>query len=273
MAKAGELNAPKSLTALGDDPLRAALSFLSVAECRRSVGATSKDFRAMATSTALARARFSDHYVLRGDRHGVVHFLATACGTRVRPTRQVRFDSTGPHTRTAWKVAAAPPAALQINSLRMRAGGASRPQRDSLLCFESAVVDSVSDVDLSFFTECSIVAGSYVEYQLPFALRVRSFRLAFGSCYFHKFQDWTFEAFDAEREEWRELYYCDESPWARSTAASLLRRAVNIPVDASFGSSRFRIRLAASERYSARCFHLRGFDLFGAILPPWRIDV
>ena len=112
-----------------------------------------------------------------------------------------------------------------------------------------------------------------MEYQLPFALRVRSFRLAFGSCYFHKFQDWTFEAFDAEREEWRELYYCDESPWARSTAASLLRRAVNIPVDASFGSSRFRIRLAASERYSARCFHLRGFDLFGAILPPWRIDV
>ena len=78
---------------------------------------------------------------------------------------------------------------------------------------------------------------------------------------------------NAEREEWRELYYCDESPWARSTAASLLRRAVNIPVDASFGSSRFRIRLAASERYSARCFHLRGFDLFGAILPPWRIDV
>ena len=60
MAKAGELNAQKSLTALGDDPLRHALGFLSVAECRRSVGATSKHFRAMATSTALARTRFSD---------------------------------------------------------------------------------------------------------------------------------------------------------------------------------------------------------------------
>ena len=142
-----------------------------------------------------------------------------------------------------------------------------------MLCFESAVVDSVSDVRLDYNTECCISAGSFVEYELPFKLRVRRFRLAFGSCFFEEFQDWVFEAFDAEREEWRELYYCDESPWARSTAASLLRRAVNIPVDASFGSSRFRIRLAASERYSARCFHLRGFDLFGAILPPWRIDV
>ena len=191
----------------------------------------------------------------------------------MRPTRQVRFDSTGPHTRTAWKVAAAPPAALQINSLRMRAGGASRPQRDSLLCFESAVVDSVSDVRLDYNTECCISAGSFVEYELPFKLRVRRFRLAFGSCFFEEFQDWVFEAFDAEREEWRELYYCDESPWAQSTTESVLQRAVNIPVDAFFGSSRFRIRLARSEQYSTRCFHLRGFDLFGAILPPWRIDV
>ena len=90
MAKAGELiqlNAPKSLTALGDDPLRAALSFLSVAECRRSVGATAKHFRALAASTALARTRFSDRYVLRGDTHGVVHFLATVgcSGSRLFP--------------------------------------------------------------------------------------------------------------------------------------------------------------------------------------------
>ena len=54
---------PKSLIALGDDPLRAALSFLSVSECRRSVGATAKHFRALAASTALARTRFSDRYV------------------------------------------------------------------------------------------------------------------------------------------------------------------------------------------------------------------
>ena len=47
MAKAGELNAPKSLTALGDDAARHALSFLSVAECRRSVGASAKHFRAL----------------------------------------------------------------------------------------------------------------------------------------------------------------------------------------------------------------------------------
>ena len=95
----------------------------------------------------------------------------------------------------------------------------------------------------------------------------------FCSCFFEEFQDWVFEAFDAEREEWRELYYCDESPWAQSTTESVLQRAANIPVDASFGSSRFRIRLARSEQYSTRCFHLRGFDLIGAILPPWRIDV
>ena len=129
-------------------------------------------------------------------------------------------------------------------------------------------------MDLSFFTECSIVAGSYVEYQLPFALRVRSFRLAFGSCYFHKFQDWTFEAFDAEREEWRELYYCDESPWANHEQPETEEGwfgpwpPVVIPVDGSIASSsRFRILLGRH-----RCFHLRAFELFGKILPPWRLD-
>ena len=43
----------------------------------------------------------------------------------------------------------------------------------------------------------------------------------------------------------------------------------------SFGSSRFRIRLTerADETLDHQCMHIRGFDLFGAILPPWRIDV
>ena len=56
---------PKSLAALGDDPLRAALSFLSVAECRRSVGATAKHFRALAASTALGASFGSSRFRIR----------------------------------------------------------------------------------------------------------------------------------------------------------------------------------------------------------------
>ena len=268
---------PKSLIALGDDPLRAALSFLSVSECRRSVGATAKHFRALAASTALARTRFSDRYVLRGDRHGVVHFLATAGGTRAWPSRQVRFDSSGPHND--WKVVAAPPAALQITSHREHTMSDPhlRAQEDSMLCFESACVDSVSDVCLAYLTECCVGAGSLVEYKLPFELRVRRFRLGFGSCYSQYFDDWVFEAFDAEREEWRGLYYCDESPWVnRQEDETFVREEpIDFPAGASFGSSRFRIRLTerTDETLDHQCMHIRGFELFGAILPPWRMDV
>ena len=85
------------------------------------------------------------------------------------------------------------------------------------------------------------------------------------------------EAFDAEREEWRGLYYCDESPWVnRQEDETFVREEpIDFPAGASFGSSRFRIRLTerADQTLEHQCMHIRGFDLFGAILPPWRIDV
>jgi len=41
--------------------------------------------------------------------------------------------------------------------------------------------------------------------------------------------------------------------------------------NATFASSRFRIRLADSDE-TRRCMHLRGIDLFGEILPGWSLD-
>ena len=145
---------PKSLAALGDDPLRAALSFLSVAECRRSVGASSKHFRALATSTAL---------------------------------------------------------------------------------------------------------------------------IGFGNCFASHFRDWVFEAFDGQLADWRVLYDSDGvSPWTiqSGTIQSGGWGAHTLfPVEPSFPSSRFRIRLTnVTHGLGHQCMHIRGFELFGAILPPWRID-
>ena len=39
-------------------------------------------------------------------------------------------------------------------------------------------------------------------------------------------------------------------------------------VDAAFASSNYRIRVTNDHQ----CMHIRGFDLYGTILPPWRID-
>ena len=40
---------------------------------------------------------------------------------------------------------------------------------------------------------------------------------------------------------------------------------------ASFASNRFRIRLLESDE-EGRCMHIRGLELYGTILPPWRLD-
>ena len=82
--------ASPSLVALGDDPLRTVLTFLSPADGRRGVGTAAKLFHAAASSAALARARGAEGYVLRGTEHGVVHALATACGTKRWPKRAVK---------------------------------------------------------------------------------------------------------------------------------------------------------------------------------------
>ena len=40
---------------------------------------------------------------------------------------------------------------------------------------------------------------------------------------------------------------------------------------ASFASNRFRVRLLESDE-EGRCMHIRGLELYGTILPPWRLD-
>ena len=67
-----------SLGALGDDCLRKALTFVSIQDCSRGPRCASKALRAL--SATLDRARYAEKYTLRGDRHGVVHALATSMG-------------------------------------------------------------------------------------------------------------------------------------------------------------------------------------------------
>ena len=107
-----------------------------------------------------------------------------------------------------------------------------------------------------------------MELTLPFQLRVSHFRLSFSGCGRQDFRDWTFEAFGGE--EWQQLYECDRSPWPGTFLLKRFVQPVTIPVDA-FASNRFRIRLLDSVPQN-RCMHLRCFELFGTILPPWRLD-
>ena len=85
--------ATQGLLALGDDPLRCALTFLSVSDCARGPGETSRALREVVTSKPLQKARTSDSYVLRGE-HGVMHAVATNFGTRRWRTRQVAGGET-----------------------------------------------------------------------------------------------------------------------------------------------------------------------------------
>ena len=80
------------------------------------------------------------------------------------------------------------------------------------------------------------------------------------------FRDWKFEAFDGE--EWRELYsetrqWNGENLWIFPVSS---RDAV--------ASSRFRLRLTGEwngEQSDLQCMHVRGLEVFGTILPPWRL--
>ena len=73
---------------------------------------------------------------------------------------------------------------------------------------------------------------------------------------------WKFEAFDGE---WRELYCSQVDPCFSPRPGHLLFPVR--PRDA-FASSRFRLRLAGVD---GQCMHVRGLELFGTILPPWRL--
>ena len=273
-----QTRATQGLFSINDDALRKALTFLSVAEGRRGLGETSKALRALVGSTALERTRFSESYVLRGNEHGIVHALATAMGTRQWASSPV------PAQHRVNERAAVLPATLQvIPHYEFGPDGPIHPwhrapdfqaNQDTFRCTS---VDPDMRRDFTEASECLLNVGSFVEYQVPFALLVTHFRIAFGNCGGRIFKDWTFEAFDGEREEWRELYHCDESPWANHEQPETEEGwfgpwpPVVIPVDDSIASSRFRIRLGG-ESGTRRCFHLRAFELFGKVLPPWRLD-
>ena len=127
--------------------------------------------------------------------------------------------------------------------------------------------------DIEGGRECSLRPGAYVEYALPFQLLISRFRFGFGHCARSYFSDWKFEAFDGE--EWRELFY-SRAPGASSGASddgAYFRNSrpfvvFHINRRDAFASSRFRLRLAGVNRQH---MHVRGLEVFGTILPPWRL--
>jgi len=240
---------------LSDDPLQLILTYVPVYECRR-LGSVSKALRAMASSTTLSRIRFSERYTLRGDTHGVVHALATAYGTREWPTEDVKsgLDQT-PETinRMPWRWI------NDDNDARLAHG------------LVDPILDEERDEVLSKGSECSLAPDSLVLYTLPFQFVLSHFRLAFGCCWAKGFRYWVLEAFDSGQEGWRVLYDSKGvSPWAHVHCHNYGGHEV-FTVDAAWASSQFRIRLTNGPT-DEQCMHIRGFELFGTVLPPWRID-
>ena len=258
--------ATQGLLALGDDPLRCALTFLSVSDCARGPGATSKAMREEVSSKRLMTARTSGAYVLRPPDHGVVHALATAFGTREWPTRAPQhcwgrsLDLSGIRLRV-------PPTPLRIKVHRVRIEDEPGRQGNAE-SFKNFNGTLVSRGRLGYYAfpvespDCSLEPGSFIEYELPFQLRISHFRIAFGSCFACNFGEWNFEAYTDDG--WTIMHYCSESPWS----------GLGFPEggpEKIFGvnwfggkvaSSRFRIRLRRRQ-----CMHVRAFELFGTILP------
>ena len=268
-----QIRATQGISSLGEDNLHNILAFVPIDECRAR-GCVSKAFQAVAASTSLARARFSDKYVLRGAyKHGVVHALTTACGTREWPTRLVQWTQ----NVTPMEVAAPPPA-LRISTLidSHISGHVDLADADFLSYFMAGVANPkdplLSPVHAVGY-ECNLVPGCFVEYELPFRMTCSSFHLGFGNCYGHHFREWVFEAFEGERENvWHVLYdSVGVSPWPHEPPLGVAAPCphTTFAVDAHFPSSRFRIRLVGNQE---QCFHLRGFEIFGTVLPPWRLD-
>ena len=273
--------ATQGLLALGDDPLRCVLTCLSVSDCARGPGATSKAMREEVSSKRLMTARTSGDYVLRPSDNGVVHALATAMGTRRWATRCVRrHEGDREGTIAVTNAAAVPPSRLNIIARRLKIHADGSPWSDEELgradeepyasFFASSVVDQSQSIRCDGGRECVLSAGSYIGYEIPFLLRVSHFRLAIGRCGFPQFYDWSFEAFDSEQDEWQQLFSCDRSPWADIPYASYVPRAVTFPVDYAglpFPATRFRIMQGRRT-----CVHIRGLELFGTLVPGWSLD-
>ena len=122
--------------------------------------------------------------------------------------------------------------------------------------------------------ECDLTTGSFVQYDLPFQLRCSGFSFGVFSCSAESFTDWAFDAFDGEN--WHQLQYCAHSPFSHhppSPSTSVTYPPVRfwLPGTADCVSTRFRIRLAENDG-AHRCMHIRGLELYGTIMPPWRVD-
>ena len=276
--------AGRGLMGLGDDCLHKVMTFLAVADARRGVGAAAKWLRTTATSPALARARFCEPYTLRGEggtgespRPGVVHAMATALGTRQWPmvavsNIQADFNRERGTINFGTVDARAPPPALSISINRGAVIHDELERKAADKCFAHGIVDQVLDRNrddvLSLGSECSCPPGALVEYTLPFQIVLSDVRFAFGCCWASDFFYWVLEAFDREQDGWRVLYDSEGvSPWPglRHNEIGYHRR---FTVDTAFASSKFRIRVTNGHQ----CMHIRGLELFGTILPPWRID-
>ena len=268
------------LGVLNDDALRRVLTFLSVPDSRRIAGGASKALRGVARSNELTRLRGSESYVLRGSDHGVVHALATALGTQ--PWRRVTFDfpSGGVIFSRTINDARMPPARLRITSHRemdpeiWESRLRSYPHLRTDECFAYQAIDRDSIRGFVTGSECTVNPGTFAEFQLPFQLQLSSFSLGHGPCCACDFQDWVFEAFDGER--WHVLYECGESPWVE-VPFGFGGPAKCFDVDGTaVASSRFRLRMLDlvaehGDIETLRCLHIRDFELFGTVLPPWSV--
>ena len=251
-----------ALLSLGDDALLEVFSFVPVFDCARA-SAASRALRGSTTSQALARTRGSGEYALRG--RGVVHALATAFGTRPWATDQDPHYGAHPMVPRSLEV--------RINIEE----DPDYPGHDFRESFRWKVVAQ----PLYAYTDgiaCDPGIGCFVEYVLPFRLRAASFQIGFGTCCARSFRDWTLEAFDPEQDaatdQWRVLFDSDgEAHWADvdETGRGVIAHGPvkRFHLDAPFEARRFRICSCAE----IQCFHVRAFDLFGTVLPPWRLDL
>ena len=135
----------------------------------------------------------------------------------------------------------------------------------------SGIVDPDVTKNISGGRECYVSNGSWIQYDLPFQFKVTAFSFGFSTCCAEHFKDWMFEAFDGE--EWRQIFYDPYGPWPgiRWDSNELAQPVMFGRLGDAGASSRFRIRLAESN-VEERCMHIRGLELFGTILPPWRLD-
>ena len=271
--------AREGLLSLDDDALRSVLSFLSVADGRRRPGVTSKALRQAVASNQLARARATAPYVLRGNAHGVVHSLATSFGTE-----QWHKRSCYSHLDDSQCTILTPPENLDIRIEHLGKGGPGWVvDAEDDRCLRSNIVDP--HVDVRTPSECAIEPGSFVEYKLPFQLRISHFRLGYGHCGARLFKCFVFEAYDGETSEWRTLYESNGvSPWEDYNRVSGPPPEVKYFDVDEFTSTRFRIRLTdprdapqhlvgllLAAYHGRQCMHLRAFELFGTVLPPWQV--